>query len=88
MPRFDFQCRKCSAVFESAIPFGSSKRPACPACGAVSAQKLFTPPLGIVFKGKGWYKNDSRPAQAPAKKEEKKKETTKKEEPKKSEERR
>lgn len=63
MPRFDFRCSTCQTVFEAAISFGSKKTPACPACGSKKTEKLLTPP-GIVFKGSGWYKTDSR---APAK---------------------
>lgn len=78
MPRFDFACKKCAAVFEESLPFGSTKKPACPACGSRAVEKLITPP-GIVFKGSGWYKTDSRSSAAgpKPKKEEKKKEPKK-----------
>ena len=72
MPRFDFLCKKCGMTFEESIPFGSEKKPACPACASRSTEKLITPPLGIHFKGSGWYKTDSH--QAPPKKESAKKE--------------
>ncbi len=64
MPRFDFQCKKCSATFEESLPFGSTKKPACPSCKSTSVEKLIALP-GIVFKGSGWYKTDSRPKGEP-----------------------
>ena len=70
MPRFDFKCQTCARVFEESLPFGSRKLPPCPGCGSRSVEKLITPP-GIVFKGSGWYKTDSRTSAAPKKPEKK-----------------
>ncbi len=61
MPLFDFQCQKCSRVFEKAIPFGSKTKPSCPHCRSKSVEKMLSMP-GIAFKGSGFYKTDSRPA--------------------------
>lgn len=58
MPTFDFRCTACKTPFEAVIPFGSKEYPPCPTCGN-AAEKLLTPPLGIVFKGRGFYKTDS-----------------------------
>ena len=58
MPRFDFQCEKCQHIFEGAIPFGSKRFPKCPLCHG-SVHKQIAPPLGIHFKGSGFYKTDS-----------------------------
>lgn len=42
MPLYDFACDACDERFEAfARPGGA---PACPACGAPSARRLFTPP--------------------------------------------
>jgi putative FmdB family regulatory protein len=60
MPTFDFRCKKCEKPFEATIPFGSKQKPKCPSCGAKTTEKLLTPPLGIHFKGSGFYKTDSR----------------------------
>ena len=65
MPTFDFRCKKCENVFEASLPFGSKQKPACPACGSKANEKLMTPPLGIHFKGSGFYKTDSRAGIAP-----------------------
>jgi len=64
MPTFDFQCTK-GHTFEASIAFGSKKKPACPTCKAPS-KKLLSPPLGIHFKGSGFYKTDSTPKEKPA----------------------
>lgn len=63
MPRFDFKCKKCQTVFEETIPFGSKKLPPCSKCGSKGTEKLLSAP-GIMFKGEGFYKTDSRPAEA------------------------
>jgi len=63
MPLFDFQCGQCGRVFEFQRPFGSKTRPACPSCKSKRTEKLMTPPA-IQFKGKGFYKTDSRPLPA------------------------
>ncbi|MFA6038741.1 MAG: zinc ribbon domain-containing protein [Candidatus Peribacteraceae bacterium] len=60
MPTFDFRCRDCSATFEFERPFGSKAKPACPVCKSKKTEKMLTPPA-IQFKGKGFYKTDSRP---------------------------
>lgn len=59
MPTFDFRCTKCSAAFEATVAFGAKTKPKCPDCGSKAVEKLLTPPLGIVFKGGGFYKTDA-----------------------------
>lgn len=58
MPRYDFHCQDCQEVFEVTIPFGSHPCPACPKCQERHVEKLISPPLGIHFKGSGFYKTD------------------------------
>lgn len=58
MPRFDFECRKCRKTFEHLLPSGASP-PACRHCGSADVTKLLSPPP-VIFKGKGFYKTDSR----------------------------
>ncbi len=72
MPTFDFRCPKCSHVFEFLRPFGSKTVPACPSCKNKRTEKLMTPPA-IQFKGKGFYKTDSRSGTAKTAKTPKKK---------------
>jgi len=68
MPTFDFRCATCGETFEGKITFGSKNYPACPACKGKKVEKLLTPPLGIAFKGSGFYKTDSAPKPAEEKK--------------------
>jgi putative FmdB family regulatory protein len=58
MPTFDFQCRKCSHVFEFTRPFGGREKPACPKCKSTRTEKLLTSPA-VQFRGSGFYKTDS-----------------------------
>ena len=73
MPTYDFRCQQCSRLFEAALPFGSKRKPPCPACGARKTEKRITPPA-VHFKGTGFFTTDSRKAHA--------KKETKPEEPK------
>lgn len=58
MPTFDFRCGTCQTVFEKTVPFGTKRLPSCAACGSKTVEKLLTPPLGIHFKGGGFYRTD------------------------------
>lgn len=63
MPRYDFRCAPCQWTFEVAIPFDSDELPPCPQCGKKAAERVISPPIGIHFRGSGFYKTDSRPAE-------------------------
>jgi putative FmdB family regulatory protein len=39
MPIYEFVCRKCGRRFECLVSLGKEKEAACPACGAVEAEK-------------------------------------------------
>ncbi len=58
MPLYDYQCRKCSEVTEVRHGFKETFEGPCPKCGGEVA-RVFNP-AGIVFKGSGFYINDSR----------------------------
>lgn len=64
MPTYEYECKTCGKAFEV---FQSMSDPAietCPECGK-SVRRLIGGGTGIIFKGTGFYKNDSRKA-APA----------------------
>ena len=63
MPRYDFHCTACDDVFEATVPFETDGLPPCPRCGKKNAEKVITPPMGIHFRGSGFYKTDSRQPQ-------------------------
>jgi putative FmdB family regulatory protein len=58
LPLYDYRCRDCSTVTEVRHGFREDHDGACPNCGGALA-RVFNP-AGIVFKGSGFYVNDSR----------------------------
>lgn len=58
MPLYDYQCQKCKEVTEVRHGFDDAHTEPCPKCGG-PLTRLFNP-AGIVFKGSGFYVNDSR----------------------------
>jgi putative FmdB family regulatory protein len=58
MPIYEYECGKCSTRFDFRRGFNDSTEPSCPVCNG-EARRLFSP-VGIVFKGPGFYVTDSR----------------------------
>jgi len=58
MPTYEYRCTSCGHQFEKAQKFTDEAIKVCPVCGQV-VRKVFHP-AGVVFKGSGWYVNDSR----------------------------
>lgn len=58
MPTYVYACDSCSAQFEQFQSFKDEPVRTCPAC-AGEVRRVFQP-VGIVFKGSGWYVTDSR----------------------------
>src|SRR3981081_2239384 len=61
MPIYDYRCDHCGHVFSAVQSYKDEPLEKCPNCGKKPRRLLSTP--AIVFKGSGWYKTDSRPAQ-------------------------
>ncbi len=58
MPLYEYRCRNCDHQFEIQQAVTEDALTVCPECeGAL--RKVFSP-VGIAFKGSGFYKNDSR----------------------------
>jgi putative FmdB family regulatory protein len=58
MPKYDYKCKKCGIVFERYQRFTEEPITCCPECdGAV--HRVINP-VGIVFKGSGFYITDHR----------------------------
>ena len=58
MPMYVYKCDECGNHFEQLQKFSDKPLKVCPRCkGHV---KRVIHPTGIVFKGSGWYINDSR----------------------------
>jgi putative FmdB family regulatory protein len=58
MPTYVYECAKCGDEFELYQSFSDEPLKKHPECGGKVA-KVFQP-VGIVLKGSGFYKNDSR----------------------------
>ena len=65
MPTYQYTCTECGEPLETVQKFSDEPLTVCPACGG-RLRKVFSP-VGIVFKGSGFYRTDSRKsAAAPA----------------------
>jgi putative FmdB family regulatory protein len=58
VPTYDYQCRSCGSVTEVIHSMLEEGPSVCERCGGVLRRVLF--PAGIIFKGSGFYRNDSR----------------------------
>jgi putative FmdB family regulatory protein len=58
MPTYEYACRACGEHLEAVQSFTDDPLETCPACGG-ELRKVFRS-VGIVFKGSGFYKTDSR----------------------------
>jgi len=61
MPIYDYHCDHCGHTFSAVQSYTDATLERCPSCGKRPRKLMATP--AIVFKGGGWYKTDSRPAQ-------------------------
>lgn len=58
MPTYQYACTGCGHELEAVQSFSDDPLTTCPECGA-GLRKLFGN-VGVVFKGSGFYRNDSR----------------------------
>jgi putative FmdB family regulatory protein len=58
VPTYGYRCEKCGHEFDVWQRMSDEAKADCPVCGG-SGRRLFFP-AGIVFKGAGFYKTDSR----------------------------
>ena len=58
MPTYDYQCRKCGSVTEVIHSMLEEGPSVCERCGGELRRVLY--PTGIIFKGSGFYRTDSR----------------------------
>lgn len=59
MPTYQYACRTCDHRMEAVQSFADEPLTECPECGG-PLRKVFSA-VGVVFKGSGFYRNDSRP---------------------------
>ena len=59
MPTYEYRCQDCGQELEVVQSFTDDALTKCPSCRQKALRKVFAP-VGIAFKGSGFYKTDSR----------------------------
>ena len=59
MPIYTYRCTSCGVQFDQQQKFSDAPLTRCPECSKKTLQKVFQP-VGIVFKGSGFYATDHR----------------------------
>ena len=58
MPTYQYACKECGHRFEAVQSFSEASLTECPECSG-ALRKLYGA-VGVIFKGSGFYRNDSR----------------------------
>jgi len=58
MPTYEYVCQQCGHEFDAVQSFTEPSLTLCPACGGSLRKKFGS--VGVVFKGPGFYRTDSR----------------------------
>ena len=61
VPTYQYSCTACGSPLEAQQSFSDDPLTVCPECGG-RLRKVFSA-VGVVFKGSGFYRTDSRAAQ-------------------------
>ena len=64
MPTYQYACTECGHRFEQVQAFSDASLTVCPNCGG-KLRKVYGS-VGVVFKGSGFYRTDSRSGAVPA----------------------
>lgn len=75
MPTYSYRCDTCGNQFDQVQRFSEDPLTDCPTCEGTVRRVI--QPVGVVFKGSGWYINDSRKSSDPDKPKSDKKEKAK-----------
>lgn len=59
MPVYTYRCDNCGVQFDRRQSFNDPLLKVCPDCGKKALHKVYQP-VGIVFKGSGFYATDHR----------------------------
>ncbi len=59
MPVYTYQCESCGVRFDRYQKFTEQSLAWCPECGKKALRKVYSP-VGIVFKGSGFYATDNK----------------------------
>jgi putative FmdB family regulatory protein len=60
VPTYAYACKDCSHAFDIVQSFSDSTLTSCPECQGTLRKKFNS--VGVVFKGSGFYRTDSRDA--------------------------
>ncbi|MCG8452146.1 MAG: zinc ribbon domain-containing protein [Spirochaetales bacterium] len=60
MPTYDYECRSCGHRFETFQSMSDDALVQCPECKKDELRRLIGGGSGIIFKGSGFYVNDSK----------------------------
>lgn len=61
MPLYTYRCNQCGHQFDERQGFNDGPLEKCPNCGKRALRKVYLP-VGILFKGPGFYATDNRSA--------------------------
>ena len=64
MPIYVYECRSCRRRFEKLQSYNDEPIRVCPHCGG-ETHRVFQP-VGVIFKGSGWYITDNRKSDSSA----------------------
>ncbi|NQS92258.1 MAG: zinc ribbon domain-containing protein [Chloroflexi bacterium] len=59
MPIYTYRCENCGVQFDRTQHFTDEPLKVCPECNTETLRKVYLP-VGIVFKGSGFYATDNR----------------------------
>lgn len=68
MPTYEYECRSCGHRFDQFQNMSDDPLQVCPSCGETALKRLVGGGIGIIFKGSGFYVNDSKSESSAAKK--------------------
>jgi len=68
MPTYDYQCNACGHQLEIFQSMSDEPVRLCPECGKEELKRLVGGGLGVIFKGSGFYVNDSKKSSSAKKK--------------------
>lgn len=63
MPVYEYECKNCNTRFDKLQSITSEALTVCENCGGGPIRRVFQP-VGIIFKGSGWYATDNRKSNA------------------------
>ena len=59
MPIYEYECKNCNTRFEKMQSITAESLTECLNCGGGPIRRVLHP-VGVIFKGSGWYVTDSR----------------------------